>query len=103
MNWSSGETTEAGRKSSQRLLETLADAGRIMIQRPTSHRAVCVKLSDETEAATRSLCGLPGMRGAYLAMKELSRLGGHVSEFQMTDRSLWPDDQQALENMFSPH
>ena len=100
--WTSAATTEAGRKSSQRQLEALADDGRVLVCRPTSHRAVCVRLTDQTEAATRALCGMPGMYGAWLAMTKLSELGGHASEFEMTDRSLWPHDQIALENMLLP-
>lgn len=104
--WSSAATTEQGRKAAQRQIETLADEGRVIVCRPTSHRAVCVRLTDQTEAATRAMAGLPGMCGAYLAMKELARLAGDsgiwVSEFSLMKNTTDKFEAMGIENMLLP-
>jgi hypothetical protein len=100
--WASTDTTEAGRKASQRTIEGLAQAGKIIVRRPTKTRALCCRLSDAAEAETRALAGLPGWRGAWLALSRLAELGGHAGEFQLTDRAAWPHDQVALAAMLLP-
>lgn len=77
--WHAADTSETGRKQSQRQLESLAERGLIEVTRNKA-RTVYVRLSDDTEEEMRVLCGLPGIDAGLASVAEVIRLGGFVRE-----------------------
>jgi len=78
IRWASGELSGAGRKSAQRALEGLADAGLVEVRRQ-SGRASLVKLTDRGEAVGYRLAGEFICRSYALErMQQLADLTGQT-------------------------
>lgn len=101
--WASAETTEAGRKRSQRCLEELVAAGLVVGRKPKRAKTLSVRLSDAADHAARRLCGLADEEGGVATLREV---GGRserraelltdvwVPETALNDGRGWGDHHQ---------
>lgn len=71
--WESGGATEAERKSLQRALEGLAQAGAVEVRKPNRVRSLSVRLCDDAEDTARRLVGMTDLCAAWVACHELAR------------------------------
>jgi len=104
--WRPGASSEGQRKSTERELAAMADRGIISVHRRSGLRWPMVKLSDEADWQTRSLCGLPGKEGAWLVARELLKQSEVIPSW-IPDRALMGDNPDrfeavAIENMLLP-
>jgi hypothetical protein len=88
VQWHSGEGTEAGRKGTQRVLETLASQGRVKLFRPRGVKAISVRLTDEGDRWARGLCELPGLETALVRLAEVVGLCARLRKVCVTEEAL---------------
>jgi DNA-binding PadR family transcriptional regulator len=68
VQWNTSRTTDANRKAVVKELEQMASAGLLTTRHRKQTRNLYARLSDQAEALTRALCGLPGLPETIDAM-----------------------------------
>ncbi len=101
--WRPSACGDAQRKNMERTLSSMADRGAVLVHRRSGLRWPLVKLSDQADWTTRSLCSLPGKEGAFLVGNELLRQSDATTVW-IPERALMgatPDKYEilAVENM----